>query len=257
MINYLVFSITPEKYLRNRKVEKMEKVDCDLFYYFGDGFVKDNNFGDYEDFDEKSDNKFCNGLAEGFNDESDGEYDEEFYNEIIYGFDEDFIDEFDDEFDEKYYNELEEILDYYLDDDLYYEAGKEYAEAEENNIYQFANIERIMKTSDLTAPPKSDISITGKVEIGVSLTAIINNSKTKLEFYVYHWYRADNALGLNLESINGAYTLSYTLTERDLGKYIIFKKTPIMIKGVRMGHEKWASTEHPVVSKARKARREK
>ena len=71
--------------------------------------------------------------------------------------------------------------------------------------------------------PVYGVRIEGTPKFGQVLTAVVNPSSATVK---YQWLRSDND-GVNFEEIEGATGRTYTLTEKDVGKYIKVKVTGV------------------------------
>lgn len=84
------------------------------------------------------------------------------------------------------------------------------------------------------APIISDVDITGETTAGETLTGsyIFTDSDYDTDESTYQWYRGENIDGTEKESIDGATSKTYDLTNTDIGKYIFFEVTPIDSHGL-------------------------
>jgi hypothetical protein len=99
-----------------------------------------------------------------------------------------------------------------------------------------------------TAPKITKITLTGALTVGSKLTGNYIYSdveKDKEGESIYKWYRADNAMGKNKVLI-GKDNLNYTLTNKDIGKYILFEVNPVAKAGTLTGKAAITSTKSVV-----------
>lgn len=94
---------------------------------------------------------------------------------------------------------------------------------------------RLYTTSKLPKPnipafPKaSNIGITGNLKVKETLRGsytYFDMNGDEEGASTYQWYRADDSLGSNLETINNATEQTYTATKDDLNKFLYFEVTP-------------------------------
>jgi len=88
------------------------------------------------------------------------------------------------------------------------------------------------------APTAVNVMVLGTAQVGQTLTALYDyyDANDAVEgATTFKWYRADDDLGLNKTEIAGETTLSYTLVEVDLDKYITFEVTPVAVTGMLTG----------------------
>ena len=96
------------------------------------------------------------------------------------------------------------------------------------------------------APLAVNVAISGSTQVGKKLTArytysdIDNDPQGKSTI---KWYRADSAKGKNKKVITGATKLTYTITEKDKGKFIIFEIIPKAKTGTIKGNVVTAATK--------------
>ncbi len=89
-----------------------------------------------------------------------------------------------------------------------------------------------------TKPAASKVKISGKTTLGSKLTGSYTYSdadKDAQESSSYCWYRADSAAGKNKIKITGANKLTYQITAKDQGKYLILEIIPKAKAGVIAG----------------------
>ncbi len=87
-----------------------------------------------------------------------------------------------------------------------------------------------LKSSGLdTAPTASDVSFSGTVATGQTLTGLYTYADAEGDDEAgstFKWYRSDNSNGLNKVLISEATSLTYTLVSADVDKFISFEVTP-------------------------------
>lgn len=96
-----------------------------------------------------------------------------------------------------------------------------------------------------TKPVATGVSISGTTKVKRVLTGIYtyNDAEGDLEgLSVFQWYTADDATGLNEQIISGAASVTYQLTNSEIGKYIGFKVKPVALTGTLVGNTVSAAT---------------
>lgn len=91
---------------------------------------------------------------------------------------------------------------------------------------------------DNVAPSVSNLKISGTAKVGNTIKGSYVYSdfdKDKEGKSIIKWYRADSVKGKNKTSITGAVSLSYKVTKKDQGKYLIFEITPVSLNGSSKG----------------------
>ena len=91
-----------------------------------------------------------------------------------------------------------------------------------------------ISASTAAAPVASNVYISGNLETGQVLTGNYTYSDANGDLEgnsIYQWNRADDTNGTNFFTIIGANQQTYTLTQDDLGKYMIFRVTPVAQTG--------------------------
>ncbi|WP_319946926.1 immunoglobulin-like domain-containing protein [Paenibacillus caseinilyticus] len=89
-----------------------------------------------------------------------------------------------------------------------------------------------------SAPTVTNVTYSGMPQVGATLTGLYTYSDAENDAEgasVYAWYRADAADGTGLTAIAGAAGKSYTVTEADLGKHLVFEVTPAAATGTAAG----------------------
>lgn len=89
--------------------------------------------------------------------------------------------------------------------------------------------------TDVPYPPYVyDLFISGELVVGEEITGNYTyfdpNADAEGESF-YQWFVSDDPYGGNAVSINGAVFQSYTITQNDYGKYLIFQVTPLAATG--------------------------
>lgn len=106
------------------------------------------------------------------------------------------------------------------------------------------------------APVVQNVLVKGSTIIGRKLTVSYKYSDFDKDLQgksTIKWYRADSAKGRNKKVIAGANKLSYNITDKDKGKYIIFEITPKAKSGVVKGKTVAVSTKAVIRKAAVKA----
>lgn len=101
------------------------------------------------------------------------------------------------------------------------------------------------------APVASGVNISGSPDVGNTLTGSYTYSDAENDpqgTSTFQWYRADNNSGLNEAAIGGATSTTYTLVSGDLGKYILFRVTPVASSGTTPGTTDSSSYAGPVIT---------
>ncbi len=89
-------------------------------------------------------------------------------------------------------------------------------------------------------PVASNVQVTGipKVKNILTGTYVYTDAEGDPEgASVYQWITADDALGTNAQSVPGATSLTYQLTNAELGKYMGFRVRPIAVSGTITGNQ--------------------
>lgn len=92
---------------------------------------------------------------------------------------------------------------------------------------------------DNVAPSVSNVKINGTAKVGKKVKGSYVYSdfdKDKEGKSIIKWYRADSAKGKNKTVITGADSLSYKVTKKDQGKYLILEVTPVSLNGSTKGN---------------------
>ena len=88
------------------------------------------------------------------------------------------------------------------------------------------------------APNVTNIVLSGYSTVGKKLTvsySYVDFEQDQEGSTIVSWYQADNSEGLNKEMVQSAAKLTYTLTNKDIGKYIIVEITPFAKTGTLQG----------------------
>jgi hypothetical protein len=88
------------------------------------------------------------------------------------------------------------------------------------------------------APAASDVSSSGTLKVGHTLTGVYNYSDEEGDAEgatSFKWYTADDAAGLNKQAIDGAVSATLALTAAEANKYIVFEVTPAASTGTTTG----------------------
>ncbi|AFM01941.1 cell wall-binding protein [Desulfitobacterium dehalogenans ATCC 51507] len=104
-----------------------------------------------------------------------------------------------------------------------------------------------------TAPTATSVSITGKLEVGQTLTGNYTYSDANGDLEekgkggtTFKWYRGQNQDGTGKVPIDGATSQTYTLGIEDQGQYIFFEVTPVAQTGVLKGSPVVSQGQGPV-----------
>ncbi|AFC32599.1 hypothetical protein PM3016_5940 [Paenibacillus mucilaginosus 3016] len=95
-----------------------------------------------------------------------------------------------------------------------------------------------LQGAENTAPTVTNVTYSGVPQVGATLTGVYTYTDAENDpegASVYAWYRSDSADGTGLTAIAGASGKSYTVTEADLGKYLVFEVTPAAASGTSAG----------------------
>jgi ribosomal protein S6 len=106
-------------------------------------------------------------------------------------------------------------------------------------------VAKSMKVAPNVKPAVTKITLSGGTSVGSKITAtyVYQDADNDLQgASIIKWYSADNASGKNKKLISGAKGITYTLTQNDQGKYIIFEVTPISKTGDITGYAQSSST---------------
>ena len=88
------------------------------------------------------------------------------------------------------------------------------------------------------APNVTNVVLSGSSTVGKKLTvsySYVDFEQDQEGSTIVSWYQADNSEGLNKELVQSATKLTYTLTNKDIGKYIIVEITPFAKTGTLQG----------------------
>ncbi|MFY0683875.1 MAG: BspA family leucine-rich repeat surface protein [Balneola sp.] len=102
-----------------------------------------------------------------------------------------------------------------------------------------------------TAPVASNVSFSGTLEVGATLTGSYDYSDGESDAEsgsLYTWYRSNDGAGTGKTPIGGADSNTYTLVEADEGKYISFSVIPS--DGTDLGTQVESSLQGPVLAES-------
>ncbi|MEP1151296.1 MAG: BspA family leucine-rich repeat surface protein [Balneola sp.] len=102
-----------------------------------------------------------------------------------------------------------------------------------------------------TAPVASNVSFSGTLEVGTTLTGSYDYSDGESDAEsssLYTWYRSNDGAGTGKTPIGGADSNTYTLVEADEGKYISFSVIPS--DGTDLGTQVESSLQGPVLAES-------
>ncbi len=98
-----------------------------------------------------------------------------------------------------------------------------------NNFTTSDIIIEVLLGTPVAQPTATNVAVVGTMSTGEELTGTYTYSHADGDDEngsTFKWYRSDNASGANKTVIAGASSLTYTLTNDDLSKYISFEVTP-------------------------------
>ncbi|MBS4174272.1 cohesin domain-containing protein [Bacillus sp. FJAT-49736] len=102
------------------------------------------------------------------------------------------------------------------------------------------------------APVTSHVTISGSKTVGSRLKGTYHYADAEHDSQgnsTFKWYRADNSKGHNKQVIKGAFHSTYTLTNKDKGKYIGFEVIPVASKGSKHGKAAFSTYIGKIVAK--------
>nr|WP_249310476.1 InlB B-repeat-containing protein [Bacillus sp. FJAT-49736] len=102
------------------------------------------------------------------------------------------------------------------------------------------------------APVVNHVAISGSKTVGYVLKGTYKYADAEHDSQgktTFKWYRADNRKGHNKKVIKGATHSTYTLTNKDKGKYIGFEVTPVASKGSKYGKAATSAFVGKIVAK--------
>lgn len=120
----------------------------------------------------------------------------------------------------------------YEDSDTYIESFVGNLSIRQNGSSLILDTAQITLTAGtvIALPVASEVEILGLLEEGETVNGNYSYShplSIPQGVSTYQWYRADDDTGTNKEAINGATSISYTITSSEVNKHIQFEVTPV------------------------------